>query len=1443
MSEDFDSHFIQIIEKDAAGIAVASTIRTSRKIVLAQKERTDLGKTVHIATTADLTVYGDVVCIDGIIQAPGRKIKIVCRQLEFHSLIGAAGLDVSGEKGKDGGVHSALQAQQGKDGKDSDRAGWTASPGENGADGKAGSTGGDIEIYCGTLLRYSPVHLTARGGRGGDGKVGQTGGRGGNGFTNYVGNEGRGGIWPTTNCLPEGNNPFKPCEFSAPCHGGEGGCGGNGGNGGAGGKGGKITLLFLRRDNDPEGKRNIAFSVTGGNGGDGGPGGQGGPGGNGGDAQKYKQHFSASHYHYLDGGDAGGGGIHGLPGYAGPAGGSGEITLVKSDHVYAPLESVNLPQPPPRAPLLDGPRPDSMPDLPENLSRRERDAAIARAQSQARLYRETLAAYNQAKGQWTNECDRLKRSVTYFPDLQKPGHDGDFPTNLDECSSGGTPGNPAEPQEIDQTRPQSWFYRRGKVGEKRQPNKTRNEKSPAAKTEPGHPTKLQFREITYKDLAEQADFDQSEMLLDHVRVSYLLANVFSPNFKREPLQEVLGWLFELADCKAAKPLLGGSSASPAPSPTPAAAAPGSVKPVAEGDVWAQLRASASAARENLEWGFNIFGQDDTFAALGDLESYKKDVTKMLALYAPVEHAYQQFQANLTSGQEREAYLSNVSLQQTALIDGLNLALDRAKENLKHTLQEIQDLDASKNHAADSFIAAIGSLEAEIGHALGITPADIFNALTQLSFTNTHFFTEKGALIPTAPLAAGAMVASQIGDIATKAAENVVTDTGGSINKHLVIRRMEYLSRDIKTMAALKETRDGLIKSDPNAEYRLLATRDQVEQICSNFYKSYPDAKKASEYLDQYIEAVAARNAKVEEYNYLLSGLTYLASELLRTKTQKQLTEATHQGAASPGLPAMAKFRRALRRHAWENCVEILYLASRVYTLKSLDPYDVFSNVLGKLASGVDPAELDTAALNAGLIDLMSADLKDRLNKKTASQDFGQTDAPCSIILSSGPVPLIRSDLMRLLRDGKPAKVSFPRMTGVRLTQLKCTPAGINSDDPFTVKLTHRNRVTLLFLTSGGSGSADVSVNEDQKAAGPFRDFSIEIPKDGNKDLDLSQLESIRIHFKDERSVILAPTPFILKDGTPVLQDGRLVTHEIAPGDLLLIRPDLIAQLIRGEAATFSLDTGIGLRSAHISCTTTGIRTSDGSFTVSVTLLAAVPISVMLTGKGSAEIALDQSPILIGPFRESTIEFPRESNKELDLSKLESVLLDFRGEKVHRSMILVAKAPPPAVGPVCLVQPDVFDQLQRRKSAKFRILPAGRAATVDRNSFAGKADVRLTHIGCMPTGIKTSNKTFTIKLTHPGSETFVDENGREVYLHHNPMTVTLTGTSSAQVKLDKDHTMIGPFCEWIIEIPQAWNKQLDLSQFESIQFDFKGEFRAPRWVMEEVEKGAGAVSIA
>src|SRR5262249_16837770 len=155
--------------------------------------------------------------------------------------------------------------------------------------------------------------------------------------------------------------------------------------------------------------------------------------------------------------------------------------------------------------------------------------------------------------------------------------------------------------------------------------------------------------------------------------------------------------------------------------------------------------------------------------------------------------------------------------------------------------------------------------------IGLSAADFCSLFNQLSFTNRELTSHtpgqpQGAVSVGGVMATGAMIFSQVGDLITKAIDNVSTDTGASVNKNFVIRRMQFREKDVKTLAELKKTKDGLIKINPSAEYRLLATRDQLESICSNFYTKFPSAKQLSEDLESYIHAITTRNEKVEEYN-------------------------------------------------------------------------------------------------------------------------------------------------------------------------------------------------------------------------------------------------------------------------------------------------------------------------------------------------------------------------------------------------------------------------------------------------------------------------------------------------------------------------------------------------------------------------------------------------
>ena len=1178
MNTVFDPHFINEVVRDANGVASSTLLRTSRTIVLFQNETVDLGMAVPVPESADLTVYGDIVRVHGSIRLPGRKVKIVCRQLEFHPRAGICGFDVSGAKGGDADSKAtSVAAEKGNDGSDSSREGKIGTAGlEDTPDGGMGGAGGEIAIHCGSFIRLGPVTLLARGGNGGRGADGQNGGAGGSGYSGFKGNEGN--FWPesTDGCIPSS----RPCQFSSAARGGEGGCGGNGGRGGNGGGGGKITIDFFRIDLDPGGNRKVKWSVRGGDGGDGGKGGKGGRGGDGGKPNPNMRHIGPASMHYLDGGDAGGGGIHGWPGDGGTAGPSGGVSFALPGDWFTLPDTVVLP-PGPSEPKKVLPGRDD--DLPAD----RRARAIVEAQR--RSDQAAWAVYIQNRKKWATECQAIQAHHTHFPEPQVAGKPGDFPQNLFECSPRGTPGSPSEPLQVDQNRPDSWNYRRGHPGAIRASNTTRRAKKTYPTPPPVTVTKQETHAVTAKHIAAEADLEQCEMLLDHLRVRYLLADVQNEQYDRGPFNAVLDWLFLIADSRSPSPLL----------ETSAAANSGAVTPPLMGDSWPQVRAITVATREKLRQRLNIFGYDAEFVALGTDAFYRDKVGEMVKHYSEVEKTYRQLSASLISAQERSSYLSNVASRQSLQIDALDSAQKEVKAKLTQTLAAIEQLEESKRTAIDEFNNAVGRFHLKILESVGISPADIFSALSQLSFTNREISSPNAAAVP-APqghprrdaaaaasvaemalspggvLASGAMLVSQVGDLMVKAANNVVTDSGESVNKNFVIQRIQNLDREVKSFDDLKKTSDGLIQT--GSESRLLATREQLEGICGNFYQRYPDAKKVMNHLNTYMEAVVARNKKVEEYNQQLSGLIMIAAELMRSRAQKDAAETAFLKAADPGKPAMVRYVRVLRRNAWENCVRQLYMTCKTFTLRYLDSMDVFSGVLGKLAGDEDVAELNITALSAALIELDSAKLDKTVQFKTSRQIF--------------------------------------------------EPEGA--------------------------------------------------------------------HFA-----------------------------------ILLVRPK---------------------------------------------------------AKDVGETA------------------PAAGNESI--IKLENLTF--------------------------------FNNLRAGKAARIRLLGARRVSSMkDGNPFAGASDVRLTHVRCQVAGVVTGDGICKLELTHPGSETFVDENDREVHLHHSETKVTLTcrvGTpkdpkppvgkpNDDWVALDEDHLLIGPFCEWTVAMPENSNLHLNPASIESLRLDFRGTCRS------------------
>jgi hypothetical protein len=548
-------------------------------------------------------------------------------------------------------------------------------------------------------------------------------------------------------------------------------------------------------------------------------------------------------------------------------------------------------------------------------------------------------------------------------------------------------------------------------------------------------------------------------------------------------------------------------------------------------------------------GRNIFSNNAQSAALGNLEKCEKDLMAMLTLYAPVEATEKLLRSAENSLTERKAYLENVFASQQSLVERLTTVRTKKVAEAQAVLVEVKILDNARLELANSLASKLQELTIAISDTVKLTSADFVNLFSQLSFTNRDLMNPT-SVSPSGVAATGAMLASQAIDMATKAIENVPSDLGGSVNKKYVVRRMEYLQGTVKDLAGLKQSRDGLLKTNPSAEMRLLATRDQVESICSNFYESYPAGKVFSYLLDEYIEKVTTRNEKVEEFNQLLSDVLYLDTEIGKTQVQQNQAAASIQTSANPGLPAMARYATALRRHAQERCVYQLYKASRVFTMQSLQSYDVFADVLGKLTSQSAPGEINSAALNTGLIDLISKKLEASQNERTSQSDFIPEGNRCSITLT----PKTHSLLFKLLKSGESGSFTIPpampntrldqnpfaRMADVRLTHIRCLAPGMKTgngsllieithpgietfvtEDGKSVRLNHPSTtVSRTYNTVTGLPVGNGALDENHRMMGPFCEWIVSIPRGKNTGLDFAELKGLKIDFEGKSRAFL-----------------------------------------------------------------------------------------------------------------------------------------------------------------------------------------------------------------------------------------------------------------------------------------------------------------------------------
>ncbi len=633
------------------------------------------------------------------------------------------------------------------------------------------------------------------------------------------------------------------------------------------------------------------------------------------------------------------------------------------------------------------------------------------------------------------------------------------------------------------------------------------------------------------------------MLVDEARMEYLLVGNVPTDKDMVDVRDLLGWLQGILDDKTAPP------ASPNGRPVDGFGddLPGLYPMLLDGVVAMMRQADA---------GRNYFGRDPDYVPLLSLDSYVSTASKALENLKSIEDAYKAYFDAARQTEEKRGDVKTALGDVAAHIDLLTGRRDRLAASLGDTAAKIAAEGATMVLARELVKPELDNFKDVIAQKVNaLSVSDVLEALAGLAFSESPF-NEAGSLTPLGAFKSASLVTGQIGKLFDTAVTKVKDDSGTVIDRTLVVNEIAVAERDVDNVAdGLKQLHDGTLL-DGNASL-LLTTRQQVDDLCEQFWKTGGDAAKlAKQAMDAYADSVGRRSALVIDYN---------AAVVEMIATQSAIDAANHQhdvltggvATADPGTPASAGFMTTLYEHAKAYCIELIYLMSRAYAFWALDDYEPFAKLLV-----TQPDEIDHALLSNLNTDLQAAVQTRKESLGREPETFPQAGKRGIV------VPLDASDLKRPLtghpderyaefdlsdlyatRSSSVAETPFVEKANVRVTGVRAWLPGAKTDsDRLLVLVTHLGDETLItetsvkfsayhvdtevhatFTVTAGAKEFDESaiiepgqirrvdpngtIADDYAAIGPFATWRIRCDPKDHVNLDLSGVTSILLEFR------------------------------------------------------------------------------------------------------------------------------------------------------------------------------------------------------------------------------------------------------------------------------------------------------------------------------------------
>ncbi|MBB3192540.1 hypothetical protein [Halomonas cerina] len=440
------------------------------------------------------------------------------------------------------------------------------------------------------------------------------------------------------------------------------------------------------------------------------------------------------------------------------------------------------------------------------------------------------------------------------------------------------------------------------------------------------PLEVQITAIS-RAFTDPEAFEHVEMLYRSARLSYLKSDIAANPASGQQAYQQFHWLSMLLET-----LLQQDN--------------GTVKLRAQA-----LLTVAQAALLNLRGRRNLFGHASSWVPLGSYHSYRHSFDQLLDHMEQLEERSSDLMQESVSLEEAQAHRVALKSQAEATLHQIDEAIVKTGRDIDHLVPTIDHLNKRTTALSRAFRDGCGEFEEEIRSAFGMRSSDVFTALGTLSFISHE-----------AGFNMTAMLASETGKLGESAIENVVTDSGQQMRKDLVVHRVDLLSDDVRTLdEAVNSSTNGTLSLEDPQGHQLMATRQKVNALLSEFRSSTTIADSLKKIMDDYVEIVTTRNARVGEYNRLIANLAELTGQKKDHEHRIRLLGNEIQKNAAPNLTATRNFMCTLYNHSKEECIKAMDVLDRSFQYARLNAENVLYDTLQQgEASQIDALTLRDA---------------------------------------------------------------------------------------------------------------------------------------------------------------------------------------------------------------------------------------------------------------------------------------------------------------------------------------------------------------------------------------------------------------------------------------------------------------------------------------------------